>query len=75
MKLFYLRPNGHGPTSYFVLASNAEEAAQAINRERARFAVDSCGGAHQDGWGGNGAITPEMLSVAEVGQVLTNDND
>lgn len=74
MKLFYLQPNWHGPTSFFVMAETADQAADAINAERMRHAKEHCGGYFQDGWGGDGAVRPCDLSVADVGQVLSNDN-
>lgn len=74
MRLFYLQPNGHGPTSYFVLADSADEAAEAINAERARWAAEGCGGQFWDGWGSDGAITALHLSEAVSGQVVSNDN-
>lgn len=74
MKLFYLQPDGHGPTSYFVMAETAEEAAGAINAERARWAAEGCGGNYGDGWGGADAVQPSDLAVALPGEVLTNDN-
>lgn len=75
MNLFYLRPEGHGSASYYVLAASADAAALAINQERARAAASLHGGYFQDGWGGDNAVTPDQLSMASVGEVLTNDND
>ena len=75
MKLYFIQPDGHGPTSYFVLANSPQDAAIAINEARRQYATNACGGYFQDDWGGDGAIQPADLSVAEVGQVLTNDND
>ena len=75
MNLYYLQPNGHGPTSYFVMASSPEDAAKAINQERARVAAEVNGGYFQDHWGGDGAVSPRQLSVAAAGQVLSSDND
>lgn len=73
MKLFYLQPDGHGPASYYVLEETAEQAAHAINAERARLATRS-GGYFTDGWGGAGAVEPSELKEAACGQVLANDN-
>lgn len=75
MRLFYLQPEGHGPTSYFVMAETAEEAAKAISAERARWAAEGCRGHYSDGWGGADAVSPSELGVALPGEVLTNDND
>jgi hypothetical protein len=74
MKLFYLQPDGHGPTSYFVMAETAEDAAAAINAERASWAVEGCGGKFWDGWGDAGAVKSSELKEAAPGEVLTNDN-
>lgn len=74
MKLFYLQPDGHGPMSYFVMAETAEEAAKAINAERACWAAEGCRGHYSDGWGGVDAVKPSDLAVAAPGEVLTNDN-
>lgn len=74
MKLFYLQPEGHGPTSYFVMAETAEQAAAAINAERSDWAENGSGGYFSDGWGGAGAVKPSDLKEAALGEVITNDN-
>lgn len=74
MRLYYLQPDGHGPTSYFVMAGNAEDAAAAINAERKRHALEHCSGYFTDGWGGDGAVEPSDLNEAAPGEVLVNDN-
>lgn len=73
MKLFRLQPDGHGPTSYFVMATAAEEAANAINKERRRFSKEQHGGYMSDGWGDED-VRPEWLVEAAHLEVITNDN-
>lgn len=75
MKLFYLQPSGHGSTSYFVTADSAEQAAAAINAQRAQWAMTVGCGYYSDGWGGQDAVIASALKQAGAGEVLCNDND
>ncbi len=84
MKLYAWQPKGHGETSFFVMAENEDQAREYVEAEIAKgwyyYADDATEAAYgqlprndysTDGWG----TKYYTLTVADVGQVITNDND
>jgi hypothetical protein len=70
MKLYAWQPREHGPLSFFVMADDEADARAAIDA-----AIESKGlrGADVDGWRSADGWAYQ-LTIAEAGQVLTNDN-
>ena len=72
MKMFYWKPHGwHGTPSVFVMAEDASSAFLAIQRELATWNPTD-----RKLTGIDESLTgPKALSVAEVGEVIANNND
>ena len=77
MKLYAWQPQGHGEVSFFVIAESELQAIECVNAEIARRkSLPWLSDGHFldydfDGWG----TDYYTLTVAEVGQVITNAND
>ncbi len=71
MKLFYYRPDGHGPRSWFVFAETAQDAADAVNRHARDPKHDwtDYDRDHKDRFD-----AADFMS-ADIGEVITNAND
>jgi len=78
MKLYAFQPRGHGQLSFFVMAENEADALAAIDAEIAKHQKDRddydlmwWSSFDISGW----RTDYYKLTVADAGQVVTNDND
>lgn len=74
MKLYAWQPKGHGETSFFVMAENEADARKYVDAKIAQgwhYQPNVRMDYAADGWG----TDYYELTVADVGQVVTNDND
>lgn len=80
LKLYAWQPKGHGETSFFVMAENEEQALEYVEAKIAKGWYEH----PEDAIGKNTRYSYEAgswgtdyyeLTVADVGQVITNDND
>jgi len=71
MRLFAWQPKGHGEQSIFVIAESLESATKAAEAEIERLKNQDDFYCSFNGWG----TDYYRLTVAEPGQVITNDND
>lgn len=73
MKLYAWQPVGHGPQSFFVMAETQEDAAKKVIQKTYELVGEG------DIWGYKYArlffSEHWNYTVAEVGEVLTNDNE
>jgi hypothetical protein len=71
LSLWYFKPDGHGPFSFFTIAATARDACAAINAARAealkRGESSYCWGEH--------AFSRGQLKRARRGEVIENNND
>jgi len=75
MKLYAFQPDGHGPSSFFVMAQSTEDAKEAIDRFINEIKQDIDGRQHQLQLRSDWTTTEYMLTVCEQRDVITNDND
>ena len=80
MKLYAWQPKGHGETSFFVLAENEADALKYVEAEIAKgwhyHPDDACDPEARNNYSAEGWGTDYYeLTVADVGRVITNDND
>jgi hypothetical protein len=72
MKLFAWQPDGHGQQSFFVMAENESQAFSAVEAEIQRLLSEKDWFSSYDyaGWG----TDYYKLTIADVGEVIANDN-
>ena len=75
VRLYAFQPKGHGELSFFVAAETEEKARQSVDAyiaaHKGKDDGHYVGDYNTDGWGSD----YYMVTVAEIGQVVTNDND
>lgn len=67
MKLYVWQPNGHGQYSFFVAAESEELARAAVDK----MVAQKPNAYEYQGWG----TEYYTLTVADAGEVVTNEND
>ena len=69
LRLYAFRPEGHGPQSFYVMASS-EDHARAMVDEYVQDMRENQNIYGADEWPGN-----YTMEVAGIGEVMSNDND
>ncbi len=75
MKLYAWQPKGHGETSFFVMAENEGQAREFVDKELANNGYEYFPETRMKYYAPSWGTDYYELTVADVGQVITNDND